>query len=451
MSKYILHIILLLCMHITYAQYMPTYYPTLESNRPKGNKYLYYRLYSTSASTFPANAAEFETTYANSANFRLAGYVALTSNAGNLNISSSYAANLINFSSQTDLKNAIGNQTPYSGFSGDGFTIVVSGYFIPKQTGTYTFSIEGDDAVDLFINDQNVVNQYGPHGNSAIGTHTGTISLIAGKKYLFRARMQEGAGGEVLQLFWKKPSESGGSIWYQDIEELSGEEVVPSGLVFSVDPGNWYTYPKYGTTVSDLKGNASGTMAGNMSYNTSNAGVFYSDGDQDYVDFGKTPANFPTGDISVFVWLKASTLRNGWNIFLTKWFADVAGNGGSGYSDFHYDIYPSNGFYYQNLYTTSKSNMSGITSLSANTWYQLGFTISSGNLQMYLSGATDGSIFTSAGRTNSTQSNLWICDARSGGAVDFIGYIGSIQIYNRAITAEEVFQNYNATKHKYGF
>ena len=447
MKKYILYIILLLVMHDSYAQYMPNYYSALESNRPKGNKYLYYRLYSTSASTFPASATEFETTYANAANFKLAGYVALTSNAGNLNTSSSYSANLINFFNQTDLKNAIGNSTPYSGFSGDGFTIVVSGYFIPKQTGTYTFSIEGDDAVDLFINDQNVVNQYGPHGNSAIGTHTGTISLIAGKKYLFRARMQEGGGGEVLQLFWKKPSESSGSIWYQDIEELSGEEVVPSGLVFSVDPGNWYTYPKYGTTVSDLKGNATGTMGGSMSYNTNNAGVFYSDGDQDYVDFGKTPANFPTGDISVFVWLKASSLRNGWNIFLTKWFQDV-NNGG--YSDFHYDIYPNGSSYNQHLYTTSKNSMFGTNSLSINTWYYIGFTISNGNLQMYFNAATDGAVITNAGRTNYTQSNLWLGDARSGGAVDFNGYIGSIQIYNRTITAEEVFQNYNATKHKYG-
>jgi len=447
MRKYILHIVLILITSTAFAQYLPNFYPTLESNRPKGNKYLYYRLYSTSTSTFPVSAAEFESSFATAANYKFSGYVLLTSNTGNLNSSSSYTANLINFLSQTDLKNAIGSQTPYSGFTGDGFTIVVSGYFIPKQTGTYTFTIEGDDAVDLFINDQNVVNHYGPHGNNAIGTHTGTISLIAGKKYTFRARMQEGAGGEVMQLFWKKPSESSGTLWYQDIEELSGEEAVPNGLVFSVDPSNWYTYPKYGTLVYDLKGNATGTMGANMSYNTSDAGIFKSDGDQDYVDFGKTLPNFPTGDISIFIWVKASSFRYGWNIFLTKWFQDV-NNGG--YSDFHYDIYPNGSSYYQHLYTTNKYNMFGITPLSINTWYYIGFTISSGNLQMYINGATDGSIITNAGRTNYTQSALWLCDPRSGGTVDFNGFIGSIQIYNRAIAADEVFQNYNATKHKYG-
>ena len=439
--------ILVLISFVTQGQIMPTYYSTLESNRPKGNKSLFYRLYSGSTSTYPANATEFETNFTTAANYKLSGYVALASNAGNLNTSSSYSTNVLNFLNQTDFKNAINNQTPYSGFNGDGFIIVVSGYFIPKQTGTYTFSIEGDDAVDLFINNQNVANHYGPHGNSAIGTHTGTISLVAGKKYLFRARFQEAAGGEVLQLFWKKPSESNGSVWYQDIEELSGEEVVPNGLVFSLDPGNFYTYPKYGTSVYDLKGNATGTLY-NTTYSTTNGGIFNFDGNADYIDFGKSPTNFPTGDISVFAWVKGNSFRANWNIFITKWFADVAGN--SGGSDFHFDLYNNGTYVYQHVYTTNRSDMYGITPLYTNTWYHVGFTISSGNLQMYLNGARDGNVFSSAARSTAANSNLWLGDARTNGAFTFNGSIGSVQIYNRGITFDEVFQNFNATKHKYG-
>jgi len=424
---------------------MSTYYPAYESNRGQGNKYLYYRLYSTSTSAFPATATEFESSFTTAANFKLAGYVALSSNAGNLNTSSSSTANLINFLNQTDLKNAINNQTPYSGFSGDGFTIVISGYFIPKQSGTYTFSIEGDDAVDLFINNQNVANHYGPHGYSAIGTHTGTIVLVAGKKYLFRARMQEGAGGEVMQLFWKKPSESAGSVWYQDIEELSGDEAVPSGLVLSVDPGNFYTYPKYGTSVTDLKGNATGTIGGNLTYNSTAGGSFLLDGNADYIDFGKTPTSFPTGDISAFIWVRPSTLNYGWNIILTKWFQNTDTGG---YSDFHFAIYPNGASYYQNLYTTTQSNLFGSTALSLNTWYHMGFTISNGFMQMYLNGVTDGALRTNS-RTNYPQSSLWLGDARTG-VGGLVGNLGSVLIYNKGITADEVLQNYNATKHKYG-
>ena len=445
----ITYYIILFCLPLQmFGQYLPNFYPALESNRPKGNKYLYYRLYSTSANTFPASAAEFESNFTTSANFKLAGYVPLTSNAGNLNTNSSYTANLINYFSQTDLKNAINNQAPYTGFNGDGFTLVVSGYFIPKQTGTYTFTIEGDDAVDLFINNQNVVNHYGPHGNSAVGTHTGTISLIAGKKYLFRARMQEGGGSEVMQLFWKKPSEANGSVWYQDIEELTGEEVVPNGLVFNIDPGNFYTYPKYGTTLSDLKGNLTGNIGGNVAFSTTNQGYFTFDGTGDYIDFGSNPTNFPaSGDISAFLWVRPTTLNVGWNIFMTKWFQDMAGTGG--YNDFHFAFYPSGSTLYQNLYTTNRSNAFGTTAITINNWYMVGFTISNGNLQFYLNGALDGGVQTNSARTNYTANRFWIGDARPnvGG---FIGNIGSAFVYNRALSFDEVIQNFNATKHKYG-
>jgi hypothetical protein len=438
-------IILLLISISTFGQILPTYYSTLESNRPKGNKYLYYRMYTSSTSTNPNTAAEFESTYVNAANYKTSGYVTLTSNTGNLNSSISSTSNLLNYTSYTQLGTAIGTQTPYAGFNGQGYAIVISGYFIPKQSGTYTFSIEGDDAVDLFINNQNVANHYGVHGSSAIGTHTGTIVLISGKKYLFRVRMQQGYGGDVLQLFWKKPSESAGSIWYQDIEELSGEEAVPNGLVFSVDPSNWYTYPKYGTSVYDLKGNATGTIGGNMTYSSIGGGTFLTDGNADYVDFGKTPTNFPTGEISAFVWVRPSTLNYGWNIILTKWFQNTDAGG---YSDFHFAIYPNGASYYQNLYTTSQSNLFGSTALSINTWYQMGFTISGGKMQMYLNGATDGALRTNS-RTNYTQSSLWLGDARAG-VGGLVGNLGSVLIYNRGITADEVFQNYNVTKHKYG-
>lgn len=429
-----------------FSQFVPNYYATLESNRPKGNKYLYYKIYTSSTTANPTSITELESSYLLEANYRASGYVTLATNAGNLNSSISSTTNILNYTSYTQLGTAIGTQTPYAGFNGQGYGLVISGYFIPKQTGTYTFTMEGDDAVDVFINNQNVANHYGSHAPSALGTHTGTIALVAGKKYLFRVRMTQGNGGDALQLFWKKPTEASGSTWYQDIEELSGEEAVPNGLVLSIDPGNWYTYPKYGTSVYDLKGNATGTIGGNLSLGSMAGGTFVTDGNGDYVDFGKTPANFPTGDISVFVWVRPSALANGWNIILTKWFYDYAGNGG--YSDFHYAVYPSGANYYQNLYTTSQSNLFGATPISVNTWYQIGFTISNGSMQMYLNGTLDGASRANS-RTNYTQSNLWLGDARPG-VGGFIGNIGSVLIYNRGITQEEVFQNFNATKHKYG-
>lgn len=103
--------------------------------------------------------------------------------------------------------------------NGERFSVEVSGYFSPEESGNYLFTCEGDDAVDLFINGVNVANHYGAHGINGLGTHTGTINLVQGMKYSLRARMQENGGGEGLRVFWRKPSQNSG--WYINTTELS--------------------------------------------------------------------------------------------------------------------------------------------------------------------------------------------------------------------------------------
>lgn len=446
-------ILLFICLlNSAQAQFLAPYYPTLQSNRGKGNGKLSYRIYSSSTtSVFPATSAEFDSYLTTYNTFKAAATVKVVAKTGTINSSGNYSVNLINFTSSSDLYTAIGTTTPYAGFTGDGFTLVASGYFIPKQSGTYKFSIEGDDAVDLYINNINVVNHYGPHGPYAVGTHSGTISLVAGYKYTFRARFMEGGGGEVMQVFWQKPSETSGSAWYQDVEELSSDVTVPNGLVLALDAGNFNSYPQSGTTWFDLMGNRNGTIAGNTTYSSNANGYFTFDGDQDYVDFGSSPPNFPTGDITVFMWVKATSLRAGWNIFFSKWFSDALGNGTS--SDMHYCIKWNGSNYYQNLYTSNTNDMYGSTALTTNTWYYVGFTLVNGSsLQLYLNGQPDGSARSGVSRTNyTTNSILYVGDPRTGNGVDFAGYIASLSIYNRAITADEVFQNFTNQKQRYGY
>jgi len=321
-------IILISLSFAVQGQIMPTYFPNYESNRGKGNGKLYYRLYSlNSPIVFPDNEAEMDAFFNTYGTNKSQNLVSIATNSGTTNSSSSSSAsNLINFSNTDQFKTAISNTNPYAGFNGELYGVIISGYFIPKQSGSYKFTIEGDDAVDIFINGTNVTNHYGGHGASAIGTHTGSITLVAGKKYNLRVRFMENTFGDQLYLFWQKPSETGGSVWYQDAEELSSEETLPNGLVFNFDPSNMYSYPKTGTSVLDIKGNTSGTVGGNMTFSSTASGTFQSDGNGDYIDFGKTPNNFPTGDMSVFVWIRPSALNNGWNIFMSKWFTNFAGN-----------------------------------------------------------------------------------------------------------------------------
>ena len=89
---------------------------------------------------------------------------------------------------------------------GDYYSVEVTGTFVPKETGTYTFGVNSDDGGDVLIGGTVVCTYYGGHGMG--GYQTGTISLTSGTSYTFKARMQEYGGGDGLAVAWKRPSQS---------------------------------------------------------------------------------------------------------------------------------------------------------------------------------------------------------------------------------------------------
>lgn len=443
--------LLLFVSNNCFSQLLPNYYPILESNKGLGNKQLSYNLYSvTSGTASPIDSAGFDT-YIKGGVLQKYGATSLAVEKGTINTTSTTQYNVLNWNSTTQLQNAVfSGVSPYAGFA-DYFAIIVSGYFIPKETGTYLFTIEADDNDELVINNKIVVSQYvsGGHGPSAIGTHTGSITLTAGVKYQFRVRMQETAVGEQLNVFWQKPSEQSAGAWYQDAEELSSINIINNGLVQKLDFNNLYSYPLTGTKVYDILNNQHGTITGptfNSKLNSLPSGNLYFNGNGQYIDFGTSPTNFPTGDISASVWINFSQLNNSsWNIFMTKWFNGI--NGGS--SDFHYSVKYNGTNYKQNLYTTNTSDVYGSTIINPNSWYNLGFTLTNGvALQLYLNGLPDGNVVNLVSRTNGT-SNYYLGDPRPGSLLCFTGYLGDVSIYNRALTQSEMLSNYNATKNNF--
>lgn len=106
---------------------------------------------------------------------------------------------------------------------GGWFGIKTYGYFVPKETGTYSFGVDGDDGVDVLINGNMVTSFYGPHGYG--GLKYGTISLVAGQSYTFVARCQQVGGGWGLQVMWKRPSQS---TWSVQSDEVTTTEPIVS-------------------------------------------------------------------------------------------------------------------------------------------------------------------------------------------------------------------------------
>jgi hypothetical protein len=96
--------------------------------------------------------------------------------------------------------------------------IKVTGYFVPKETGTYSFGIDGDDGVDFSLDGNVVTSFYGAHGFG--GYRYGTVSLVAGKTYTFMARYENWGGGWGMYLLWKRPSQSTWSIQADEVTTI---------------------------------------------------------------------------------------------------------------------------------------------------------------------------------------------------------------------------------------
>jgi len=111
--------------------------------------------------------------------------------------------------------------------NGNNYTgIKITGWFIPKETGTYQFFINGDDGVDFSLDGKVVTSFYGPHGFGA--NKVGTVSLVAGKPYEFMARFQNWGGGWGMDLEWMRPSQYNWAIQSDEVTSISPVTPTPT-------------------------------------------------------------------------------------------------------------------------------------------------------------------------------------------------------------------------------
>jgi hypothetical protein len=175
-----------------------------------------------------------------------------------------------------------------------------------------------------------------------------------------------------------------------------------------------------------------------------------------YLDFGKPAigsALNPSSDISAEAWVRISNFNATWNIFLTHWFDDTAGNSAS--NDFHFSVYSDGVSPRQlNFHTTSKADLRGTSTIVTGKWYHFTFTIDNTSatkrIALYVNGQLETAYTQSATvRTANANNRFWVGDARASVAVN--GNVAKARIYNRALTATEVKSNFDADRLIFGF
>lgn len=219
----------------------------------------------------------------------------------------------------------------------------------------------------------------------------------------------------------------------------NGPTVVTNGLVLSLDAADRNSYPGSGTTWTDLTGNGyNGTLTNGPTFSSANGGSIVFDGVDDKVTFPSSTISTPSG-VTVEVWFNSTSGTKYQDIFDTQdttgiWIVTNFSGAGTG-----------------KISTSFNTLTSYITSnYSANNWYQVVLAGASTTNTQYINGSVSGT------GAQTVPTSVVLTNARIGN-VDgdraseyFVGSIPIFRIYNRALTATEVQQNYLSTKSRFG-
>jgi hypothetical protein len=225
--------------------------------------------------------------------------------------------------------------------------------------------------------------------------------------------------------------------------------IVTDGLVLNLDAGFVPSYPRSGTTWSDisLSGN-SGTLTNGPTYVSDNGGGISFDGANDYVTLGNNVLKYQDS-FTVEVWCKFTSLPN---------------NPGSACSARHPIVYnhdygynllvSSTGILTWNIYNTSSQSKQVLSknSVIGNTYFH-GVGIKNGaTISVYVNGVFQSSDILSTNQVYYVNLPFTIGGFATCGPNKFYanGNINNVKIYNRALTDDEILQNYNATKSRFG-
>ncbi len=134
------------------------------------------------------------------------------------------------------------DNNPYHSDPDDYYLSVIRGYIYFPQTGIYKIGIDGDDAVEVYINDTLITGWHGGHG--AAGHAVRIVDMQASQGwYKIAFHQEDGGGSDNYYLYWQPPSGNTMDIIPASQYFHCTPTVTKSSCVIN-DPVNGTTNPK---------------------------------------------------------------------------------------------------------------------------------------------------------------------------------------------------------------
>lgn len=218
--------------------------------------------------------------------------------------------------------------------------------------------------------------------------------------------------------------------------------IVTDGLVCCLDAANVRSYPKTGTTWTDLVGGNNGAF-NNMdasNFSDENGGVLNFDGTDDYVETASNVNITGSADRTLCVWYYHNT-RNvtssnivGYGVNGNGQIFDIISRYDSGYDRVIGHFYGGGFDTLSSLPSRSTTNYLG--------WNYACMTKKGTLVSVYANGEFSNS---NSFNLNTSNSTLKIGKGTWNSINNYNGKIASVHLYDRALTPDEVRQNYQAT------
>ena len=214
----------------------------------------------------------------------------------------------------------------------------------------------------------------------------------------------------------------------------AGPDIVEDGLVCCLDANDPKSYNGSGSTWFDRSGNTNATILNSPVFED---GYFSLNGTNQYFSVSGV-VDFATADaFTVAIWAKSnSSLWSNYGFLISRRNQFV--------------LHPSqssknvNFYYYAGGWTAPVTYAPDDITI----WHQYMFVYDNGIVDAYLDGELQGSGGNAANNLSSTTNNTNI--GFDSGTRYLDGDVGPVHMYNRKLTPDEVKQNYNATKSRFG-
>ena len=224
---------------------------------------------------------------------------------------------------------------------------------------------------------------------------------------------------------------------------FNGPKIVSDGLALCLDAANPKSYIGSGTSWNDLSGNNNtGTLTNGPTYTSSFGGGIVFDGTNDYASGSNVSSLQLLNDFTISSWVKLGSGGSSSQGIFEKMSTTSGYNG--------YGITRQDGYF--KFWTASNSSYSytnsDITYSSGDNWYYVVGRRMSGNNRLFINSILQ---IDSQSPPLSDSGQIYVVGRYYSDVNDyyFVGNIAQVSIYNRALSASEILQNYNANKGRY--